>query len=179
MSVDEPGLLTTDRLILHMRMWDPQDGPLVKSLHANPVVNRYLSANSDPWSDKKVQRRLDQWNAEFIADGLTKFKLLRRSDSAFIGRAGFSRLPETGEFELGYTIARDHWGQGYASEIAAALARRFFELGKAESFVAFAHVDNIASQKVLERAGMRFERTGPYHDMPFRFYRMDRSDLTG
>ncbi|MGE0283353.1 MAG: GNAT family N-acetyltransferase [Rhizobiaceae bacterium] len=168
-------LLVTPRL--RLRMWEPGDPPYVKRLHADPVTNRYLSQKPDPWSDKKVARRLAGWQDEFAADGLTKFKLLRRSDGVFLGRAGFSRLHGSGEFELGYSILRSEWGKGYASEIAAALAQWFFTLGKGDHFVAFAHVDNIASQKVLEKAGMRFERTGPYHDMPFRFYRMERGDL--
>jgi ribosomal-protein-alanine N-acetyltransferase len=170
-----PDILVTPRL--RLRMWEPGDAPLVKALHADAVTNRFLSQKPDPWSDKKVARRLAGWADEYAADGLTKFKLLRRSDGAFLGRAGFSRLPETGDFELGYSILRSEWGEGYASESAAALALWFFTLGKGDHFVAFAHVDNIASQKVLENAGMRFEREGPYHDMPFRFYRMERSDL--
>lgn len=168
-------LLVTPRL--RLRMWEPGDEPNVKRLHADPVTNKYLSQKSEPWSDKKVARRLAGWAEEYAADGLTKFKLLRRADGAFLGRAGFTWLPKTSEFELGYSILRSEWGKGYASEIAAALAAWFFTLGKADHFVGYAHSDNIASQRVLEKAGMRFERTGPYHDMPFRFYRMDRSDL--
>jgi len=168
-------LLVTPRL--RLRMWETGDAPLVKALHADPQTNRFLSQKADPWSDKKVARRLAGWADEFATDGLTKFKLSRRSDGVFLGRAGFSRLPETGEFELGYAIRRSEWGNGYASEIAAALARWFFTLDKADHFVAFAHVENIASQRVLEKAGMRFERNGLYHNMPFRFYRMERSDL--
>ena len=168
-------LLVTSRL--RLRLWEPGDARHVKRLHADPVTNRYLSQKPDPWSDKKVARRLAGWSDEFAVDGLTKFKLLRRSDGAFLGRAGFSRLADSGEFELGYTILRAEWGHGYASEIAAALARWFFTLDKTDHFVGFAHVDNIASQRVLEKAGMRYERTGPYHDMPFRFYRMDRGDF--
>lgn len=174
-SVETQDLLVTPRL--RLRMWEPGDEPHVKKLHADPVTNRYISQKSDPWSDKKVARRLAGWADEFAADGLTKFKLLRRPDGVFLGRAGFSRLPESGEFELGYSILRSEWGNGYASEIAAALANWFFTLGKADHFVGFAHIDNVASQRVLEKAGMRFERTGPYHDMPFCFYRMERSDL--
>ncbi|HEY5817411.1 MAG TPA: GNAT family N-acetyltransferase [Mesorhizobium sp.] len=168
-----PGnFLVTDRLSL--RTWEPGDEVLVRALHSDPDVNRYLSQENAPWSDRRVVRRLAQWAAEWEADGLTKFKLLRRTDNVFIGRAGFSRLPESGEFELGYSIARQYWGNGYASEAAIALALRFFEVSDMNSFVAFAHAENVASQRVLEKAGMRFERAGPYHDMPFRFYRMDR-----
>ena len=169
--------LVTERLLL--RNWGPGDEALVRALHSDPDVNRYLSQANAPWSERRVARRLAQWAKEWAADGLTKFKLLRRSDGAFIGRAGFSRLPETGEFELGYSIARQYWGRGYASEAAIALARRFFEISEMDSFVAFAHADNVASQRVLEKAGMHFERSGPYHDMPFRFYRMDRPSVAG
>lgn len=169
MATDD--FLVTERL--RLCLWATDDAALVKALHADPTVNRYLSQKTEPWSDKKAARRLAQWREEFERDGLTKFKLLRH-DGLFLGRAGFSLLQERGEFELGYSILREHWGHGYATEAAAGLARRFFEMDIAQHFAAFAHVDNVASHKVLEKIGMQFERTGSYLEMPFRFYRMDK-----
>ena len=95
-----PGnFLVTDRLSL--RTWEPGDEVLVRALHSDPDVNRYLSQENAPWSDRRVVRRLAQWAAEWEADGLTKFKLLRRTDNVFIGRAGFSRLPEIRRIRTG------------------------------------------------------------------------------
>lgn len=167
----EEDLVVTDRL--RLRMWTVTDAPLVRALHADPAVNRYLSPDAEPWSDERVARRMAEWWLEFERDGLTKFKLTRQ-DGLFLGYAGFTLLQERGEFELGYSILPQHWGQGYATEAAAALARHFIDQDFASHFVAFVHADNAASQRVLEKIGMRLERADLYFGMPARFYRMDK-----
>ncbi|WP_412674264.1 GNAT family N-acetyltransferase [Agrobacterium rubi] len=69
-------------------------------------------------------------------------------------------LPTTGsitepDFELGYSLSQNEWGQGYATEIASALRDWFFDQNLASKFVAFTHPDNAASQNVLTKIGMR------------------------
>ncbi len=71
--------------------------------------------------------------------------------------------------EVAYTFARSAWGKGYAGELVAhCLAVARDELSLTE-LVAFSHVDNIGSRRVLERAGFAFERYLP--DMERNFYR--------
>lgn len=72
-----------------------------------------------------------------------------------IGCAGLNR--EEGDVELGYWIARDHWGRGYASEAARAVLSLARTLGH-ERIVANHFLDNPASGRVLEKVG--FRRTG-------------------
>ncbi|MBB3607790.1 GNAT family N-acetyltransferase [Rhizobium sp. BK602] len=148
-------ILETPRLIL--TMWDSGDAALIRQLHATMETTRYLSGAA-PWTLEKAEERLKSWFAEQARDGVTKYKMLRREDGRFIGRAGFSRFEEEsgrGEFELGYSIRREAWGNGYATEIAGALADWFFRRGIARRFIAFTHPDNVASQRVLQKIGMR------------------------
>lgn len=72
-----------------------------------------------------------------------------------IGSVGLSLLD--GEINLGYWIARDHWGRGYASEAARAVLSLARTLGH-ERIVANHFLDNPASGRVLEKVG--FRRTG-------------------
>ena len=59
--------------------------------------------------------------------------------------------------ELGYTLAREHWGKGYATEAVDALVEYLFEgLGVTRVF-GMLHPDNVASAMVLERTGLLFE----------------------
>ena len=61
--------------------------------------------------------------------------------------------------ELGYVLARDQWGHGYATEVARRLiVFGFNELGL-RRITATCHPDNFASARVLEKAGMHFEKT--------------------
>lgn len=82
--------------------------------------------------------------------------IFRRTRSApeLIGAIGFGRRPE-GELELGYWIARAHWGRGYATEAGRAVietARKGLRLPKLH---AGHFLDNPASGRVLEKLGFR------------------------
>ena len=59
--------------------------------------------------------------------------------------------------EIGYTFAREHWGNGYATEAAAALVDRLFSGGRITRVQGTLHPDNIPSAMVLERIGMLYE----------------------
>ncbi len=144
-------ILETPRL--QLVMWDTEDAELVQGLHSSFDTTRYLSGAA-PWSREKAEERLQNWFEERRRDSITKYKLLRREDGAFVGRAGFSLLDRTGQYELGYSMCREAWGNGYATEIAGALAGWFFEKDFSDRFTAFTHPDNLASQRVLTKIGM-------------------------
>ena len=59
--------------------------------------------------------------------------------------------------EIGYTLAREHWGNGYAVEAAQALVAYLFEVRRVTRVLGMLHPDNPASAMVLERVGMLFE----------------------
>jgi [ribosomal protein S5]-alanine N-acetyltransferase len=146
-------ILETPRL--RLVMWDRGDAGLIQDLHSTIETTRYLSGHA-PWTIAKAEQRLQSWFREQARDGTTKYKILRRNDGKFVGRSGFSLFGNgRDEFELGYSLRREDWGKGYATEIAGALAHWFFEKGVAPQFIAFTHPDNIASQHVLTKIGMR------------------------
>jgi RimJ/RimL family protein N-acetyltransferase len=147
-------ILETPRLVL--TMWDKGDAEMIRQLHSTIETTRYLSGAA-PWTLDKAEERLKSWFGEQARDGTTKYKMLRREDGRFIGRAGFSRFQESGrgEFELGYSLRQEAWGNGYATEIAGALSQWFFSRGLAKQFIAFTHPENAASQRVLRKIGMQ------------------------
>ncbi|MGO7037111.1 GNAT family N-acetyltransferase [Rhizobium acaciae] len=143
-------MLKTPRLSLVM--WDEGDAALVQQLHSTMATTRYLSGNA-PWSLQKAEERLRGWSEEQARDGTTKYKLLAE-DGQFLGRAGISKFRNE-QFELGYSLREEAWGKGLATEAASALADWFFERKFALGFIAFTHPENIASQRVLRKIGMR------------------------
>jgi [ribosomal protein S5]-alanine N-acetyltransferase len=152
MTVDNV-ILETPRLVLVR--WNIEDVPLVHELHATIEMVRYYS-DPTPWTREKAVERINSWFDEEARFGVAKYKLLDRNDGRFVGRAGFSPFgTEPVEFELGYAIRPDAWGKGYASEIAAGLRDWFFRKGIADHFIAFTHPENLASQRVLTKIGMR------------------------
>ncbi|MFW8585538.1 GNAT family N-acetyltransferase [Rhizobium beringeri] len=143
-------ILKTPRL--RLVMWDEGDAALVQQLHSTMATTRYLSGNA-PWSLEKAEQRLRGWFEEQARDGMTKYKLLAE-DGSFVGRAGISQF-RSEQFELGYSLREEAWGKGLATEAAGALADWFFERQFAQGFIAFTHPENIASQRVLRKIGMR------------------------
>lgn len=152
MAMDET-ILETERL--RLVMWGQDDLPLLHHLHSTIETTRY-HGGAAPWSLEKCEERLARWREEYARDGTTKFKLMARSDGRFVGRAGFSFYGgERPDFEMGYALLEQEWGKGYATEIGIALRDWFFRKAFADRFIAFTHPDNVASQNVLAKIGMR------------------------
>jgi RimJ/RimL family protein N-acetyltransferase len=59
--------------------------------------------------------------------------------------------------EIGFCLRREHWGQGYATEAAAELLRFGFTGAGLDRIVSIRHIDNVRSEHVMDKLGLRFE----------------------
>lgn len=146
-------ILRTERLVL--RQWRDSDREPWAALNADPLVMEHFPstltrAESDRWAavnqDRIEQQGWGLWAVDVVGG------------APFIGFVGLSvpgfEAPFTPCVEVGWRIAREHWGEGYAPEAArAALAFGFDELGLAE-IVSFTAVANANSRRVMEKLGM-------------------------
>ncbi len=153
-------VLETERLGLRLPTLD--DAELVAEMLIDPAVMQFLGGEVVP--REHVPEVLAKWLRRWDEDGIGPFVIERRSDGRFVGRAGLlvwdtrrwthSTLAEAGghaQPELGWALARVHWGVGYATEAARAVrdwARDERQIGRLISLIA---PDNIASQRVAER----------------------------
>jgi RimJ/RimL family protein N-acetyltransferase len=115
-----------------------------------------------------LARNLEHWD-EF-GFGLW---MLRDLDGRMAGRCVLRHLDVEGtdEVELGYGFHREYWGRGLATEIARELLRLgLSELGR-RSIVAITRHDNVGSQRVLEKAGLVYERDVDHAGVPHLLYR--------
>ncbi len=86
--------------------------------------------------------------------GFSSWAVVERESQLLIGDVGFGIFQPTGDIELGYTLARDYWGRGYASEAArACLATALTDLD-APRIIVVVDEENEASGRVAERIGM-------------------------
>jgi len=137
----------TERLLL--RPGWAEDAPALARAIGDEAIVRNLATAPWPYSEAEAKA--------FLAAGrdpvLPAFLLCRRSAAApeLIGAAGLGRAP-SGGVELGYWIARAHWGQGYATEAARQLVEiaRTLRLERLEGAY---FLDNPASGRVLEKLG--------------------------
>jgi RimJ/RimL family protein N-acetyltransferase len=99
----------------------------------------------------------------------------RRDDGAFVGGCGLFPLPGTDDIEIAYRLPHARWGAGYGTEMAGAvLAHAFGALGLAR-VVGVTHLDNVASQRVLQRIGMREEGTAEHFGRTMRCFGIARA----
>jgi RimJ/RimL family protein N-acetyltransferase len=143
-------------------------------LHGDPEISRYLSASGEPWSRDQCAARLDQWIALFGTKRMGKLRVSRKSDGALLGRAGFGLHGPTGEPEIGYALYREHRGQGYATEAAAALRDWIFRDTDWDHFIGFADERNAPSIRILRAIGMTETRRGDFEGMPCVFLTLEK-----
>jgi ribosomal-protein-alanine N-acetyltransferase len=99
-----------------------------------------------------------------------------RSTDQLVGRIGSHVTLVEGvlEVELAWAVHPDHWGQGYAAELAIPARDLVFSRG-IRSVVAFTLPDNTASRRVMEKLGMAYERDIVHADLPHVLYRSTRA----
>jgi RimJ/RimL family protein N-acetyltransferase len=146
--------IKTARLVL--RPWRDEDLPAFAVMNADPRVREFFpSVLTRPESDAVVARIRDH----FARHGFGFFAVEAPGDSPFIGFVGLSTPSFTAHFtpsvEVGWRLAAEHWGKGYATEGArAAIDFGFAEL-KLKEIVAFTVPSNVRSRRVMEKIGMR------------------------
>jgi RimJ/RimL family protein N-acetyltransferase len=146
-------MIETERLLL--RDWRLSDAEPFAALNADPEVTRYLRGpmRRDE-SDELLARVRGHWQEHGF--GLYAVEVKRSGAFAgFVGLAIPSFLPEVlPAVEVGWRLAREHWGNGYATEGArASLAHGFGELGLRQ-IISLIDPSNTASVRVAERLGM-------------------------
>lgn len=146
--------IETPRLVL--RQWRERDREPFAAMNADPAVMEFFpSLQTREASDASI----DAWQAQFARQGWSNWAAELRETGAFIGFVGLSVprrvLPFSPCVEIGWRLARAHWGRGYATEGARAALRMGFEqLGLGE-IVSFTTLGNLRSRAVMERIGMR------------------------
>ncbi|MBV6440846.1 MAG: N-acetyltransferase [Haliscomenobacteraceae bacterium CHB4] len=148
-------IFETPRLIVRTLL--DADFPHIYRMQSDPVTMRYIRA---PVTDEQpVRERVAMWESyRAQCPGLGVFALENKTDGAFVGYVTARHVdfdPATGEYEVGYALAPEWWGQGLASEIVPPLSRYLFGLSGASHLVAFTDPENAASQRVLLKSGFR------------------------
>jgi len=150
--------LETERLVL--RRFTMADLDSLVELNSDPAVTRYINGGK-PISREAVQTDLVSSLEHYERyAGYGFWAAVERSTGRFIGWFHFRPAKEAppDEVELGYRLRRSAWHKGYATEGSRALIDNgFAELG-VQRVVAFTMVVNVASRRVMEKAGLRFVR---------------------
>ncbi len=148
--------LRTDRLLL--RPMRSADAEPFAARRSDPDVARYQNWTT-PYSIERARTLVAEIVAmDGPADGEWWMLTVADTDDASVLGDLVVHLTSQGRTaEIGYTLARDAWGAGYAVEATTELVRYLFDDIGVTRVEASLHPDNTASAMVLERIGMRFE----------------------
>jgi RimJ/RimL family protein N-acetyltransferase len=154
--LDGAVILTTGRL--RLRRFLPSDLELFAALNADPEVMLYLGGAALT----RAQSELILLGADrsFAKSAFGKIAVERTADGAFLGMCGLSVeswYPQ--DLEVGWRLARRHWGCGYASEAASAWLDYAFSVLQVSRVISISDAPNIKSINVMKKIGLRFDHS--------------------
>ncbi|ODU71935.1 MAG: GNAT family N-acetyltransferase [Novosphingobium sp. SCN 66-18] len=145
--------IETPRLVL--RDWRGEDWPPFFAGTNTPAVMRWLGGVMDQAAEGGARERLEGYAREH---GHTFWVVERKADGAILGFCGLKKCNQAGgplgDFEIGWRLREDAWGQGYAREAAETAMAAGFEHFGAPHIVALTVEGNAASWGLMRRLGM-------------------------
>lgn len=148
-------VLETSRLLL--RPLDYCDGPALFAYMSDPEVMRYFGM--EPFTHPGQAEEFLQSLGRVIQEGRAlRWAITRKPDGKLLGTIGFHNWHKGyARAEIGYELAREHWGNGYASEAVAVTVAHGFEVLNLNRIQAVVVPQNPASRRVLEKMGFTVE----------------------
>jgi len=145
--------IETERLVL--RDWEPRDLDAFAAINADPEVMRFFPA---PFSRAETAAYMDRAAAILATDRMSFLAAEERASGDLVGVVGLGRvkaeMPAAPAVEVGWRLAKHHWGKGYAQEAARGWLTYGFGTLALREIVAFTFVGNTPSRRVMERLGM-------------------------
>jgi len=177
-------MIRTPRLIL--REWRESDLDPFAAMSADPRVMEFFPSLLDRAQSANMIAR---WKAHFAEYGFGFLAVEVPGVTDFVGLCGMAwarfQAPFTPSVEIGWRLAHDHWGHGYASEAAQGALDYGFQALHLDQIVAFAVVANRRSRRVMERIGMThdpaddFDHPGIQAGSPLRRHVLYRATRGG
>ena len=159
-------ILETSRL--YLREFTLDDAIHFFNLNNDPDVIKYTgnSAFSSVESAKEFLRNYSDYKLNTIG----RWAVCLKATNKFLGWCGLKKDLKTEEVDLGFRFYKKYWGNGYATEAAAACVKVGFSTFSIEKIIGRAYTANTASIKVLEKCGLTFVTNFMYDGKPSKLY---------
>jgi ribosomal-protein-alanine N-acetyltransferase len=160
-------MVETARLILRPFSMDDLDS--LAEIFADPEVMRYVGKRRPATREETrtaLESVMDHWNRSRFGVWAT----IDKSTGELAGFSGLCFLDGTDEIEVGYRLGRAYWGAGLATEAGHASLRFGFEILELDRIVAVVDPENVASQRVVAKLGLTFEKDAHYYNTPVKYY---------
>ena len=163
--------IETERL--RLRMYTPEDADDHCRIASAPEFRTHFPSYYQPTRDKVlvgIGRILEHWSLR----GHGQWALELKGEGRMFGYCGLRFLPDTQEVELLYGIDSAYWGRGLTTEAARASLRYGFEKMKFERIMAVTAHANFGSRRVMEKAGLKYEKEAFYFQVDCVYYAINR-----
>jgi RimJ/RimL family protein N-acetyltransferase len=165
----------TERLLL--RRWRNEDLEPYARLCADPEVMRYLPAML---SREESAQQMSAFRRHWEERGFGLWAVEERASGEFVGFVGLMYQEDWPEgehkTEVGWRLARPYWGRGLATEGALASVRHGFEVLGLERIISITAPGNVASRRVMEKAGLTLRGETRWRGHEVIWYALDRED---
>jgi RimJ/RimL family protein N-acetyltransferase len=143
---------------LHLRQWIESDREPFARLNADPRVMEFFPSILDRSTSDAM---IDRLQTKIADKGWGFWAVESKQDKQFIGFVGLeipkADLPFSPCVEIGWRLAFEYWGKGYATEAAKVARKVGFDRLELPEIVSFTTIDNHRSRAVMERLGMNLE----------------------
>lgn len=167
----------TERFIL--REIGNDDAQDLFELDSDPEVHKYLG-NKPITSLKEAESIVNYIRAQYEENGIGRWAIIDKLSNEFIGWSGLkyekALRKDFNYYDLGYRLKKKHWGKGIATETAIASIKYGFEKLNLTEICAAAHIDNNASNKILQKLGLKFMETFEYDGEMLNWYKLEKPD---
>lgn len=146
--------MDTERL--RLRRWREEDIAPFAALNADPEVMEYFPACL---TEEETRGLVGRMEGKFEKNGFGLWAVETKNSGAFIGFVGLNTPDFEARFtpcvEIGWRLARAHWGKGYATEAAKVALNYAFHTAKLPEVLSWTYEGNTKSRQVMERLGMQ------------------------
>jgi RimJ/RimL family protein N-acetyltransferase len=160
---------------LHLRAFTPDDLDDLYMVFGDAEVMKYISGGK-PRNREATRtgllRTIEGWQKR----GFGLWAVALKDGGKVIGYCGLMFLEDTTEIELAYGLAKSAWGKGFATEAGRTSLKYGFEELKMERIVAVVNPQNVSSQRVLEKLGMKYTKNARHYDADLMYYEISRQD---
>lgn len=173
--------LESERLI--MRDVVESDVESMFELDSDPRVHKYLGNNPIKTKDKAAE--IIQFIQQQYRDlGIGRFATIEKSTGNFIGWSGLklnigekeALNDKTDFYDIGFRFIPRYWGKGYATESSVAVLDFGFNKLNLKTICGAAEKGNLASNKVLQKIGLKFINEFTYENVACNWYTLNKDD---
>ncbi len=161
---------------LYHRKFTLADLPRLIEMRAAFEVNQYLGGTRLQ-NTEAITKRMDFYISCYEKYGFGVCAIIWKPTNEMIGWSGLMPLGENSDIEVGYGMIKEFWGRGIGTETARAWLDFGFHKKNLERIVAVAYPENVNSRRIMEKLGMKFEKTAEHHGAECVFYAISREEF--